>query len=106
MKRVGFMEMVNRLLKWGWLLYLRLKVAFVLQKQRRRSGIRLEEAAQKVRISKKLLLRIELGLESPALWLISRLLDAYQADENAYFFFCCAQFPRFVFKSSKWTTVN
>ena len=68
---------------------LRMRVAWILWSQRLRAGLSLSEAASLCDLPKEQVRNFELGLESPPLCYISRLLRAYNADAEAILFFCC-----------------
>jgi transcriptional regulator with XRE-family HTH domain len=76
------------------LLLFQLKVAAILRTQRLNAGLSLSEAAEGSGLDKGQLLKYELGLTSPAMNKLYRLLNLYHADENAILFFCCLPFGR------------
>ena len=71
------------------LLILRMRVAWILWRQRLRAGLSLNEAARLCELPEEQVRNFELGLESPPLCYVSRLLRAYNADTDAILFFCC-----------------
>lgn len=82
------MELMDRALKWGWLLYLRLRVAFTLRWMRIKADLTRVEAAQRLGIDEKFLASYEIGRASPPMRLIAQMMTTYQARDNAIFFFC------------------
>jgi hypothetical protein len=68
---------------------LRMKVAWILRRQRLRAGLSLKEASNLAQLPKEKVRSFEIGLVSPPLYCVARLLRAYNADENAILFFCC-----------------
>lgn len=70
-----------------------IRAAFVLWRARRKAGLSLGSAAKAVRIRSAQLRRFELGRESPPCRLIYALLNLYEADEAAIFFFCTIPRP-------------
>ncbi len=82
------MGLMNRALKWGWLLYLRLKVASLLWRQRVRSGLTREQAALSLDIAERTLRNYEIGKCSPSLKLIAQMMAVYKASDSTIFLFC------------------
>lgn len=68
---------------------LRMRVAWVLWTQRLKAGLSLNEAAKLCELSVEQVRNFELGIESPPLCYVSRLLRVYDADTEAILFFCC-----------------
>ena len=73
--------------------YFRMRAAWILWQQRRKAGLAAHYAAACVGIDEWKLRRYELGIDSPPLRTIHRLLTRYNADEAAIFFFCTIPFP-------------
>ncbi|MCB9073338.1 MAG: helix-turn-helix domain-containing protein [Bdellovibrionaceae bacterium] len=68
---------------------LRMRVAWVLWTQRLKAGLSLSEAASLCQIPEEKIRRFEIGLISPPLCYVARMLTAYNADDDTILFFCC-----------------
>lgn len=73
---------------------LRMRVAWILWRQRLRAGLTLAEASKMTELSEKKVRSFELGLVSPPLCYVARLLAAYKANDEAILFFCCQPMRR------------
>jgi len=71
-----------------------MKVAWILWRQRQKAGLSLKETSRITELSAEKVRSFELGLVSPPLCCVARLLRAYDADEGAILFFCCQPMRR------------
>lgn len=87
------MKLIKSSLKKGWLLYLRLRIAFALWWMRIRSGLNRVDAAKRLAVNEKLLASYEIGRISPPMYLIARMLTEYSASDSMVIFFCTLGTP-------------
>lgn len=100
------MELMNRALKWGWLLYLRVRVATTLWWLRKKASLTRVESAQKLGVDEMVLGSYECARVSPPMHMIAEMLRRYRADERAILFFCMTPYRGQFWRSTRLTKVG
>lgn len=73
-------------------IFVRLRLATLIQKLRREKNIGLIQAATQINISPLEILKYEFGLQAPSSTLLAKMIRIYKPSTKLYLKFCC--FPR------------